>query len=302
MHSLMLRARRLAERLVFAGTTFHGEEFFLDVGLGLAVVLLSSRLAPAAWNPPPALYTHPLTGLVIVFFLTLFIGRLYHIYDLHLPYRGWRRALLRGALFAAVNWAYWAPYFLTGRGLLAGPSPPSSLLIAWLYPTLSVAALLLAGVDDYGLYYLQSVLLSLAWVIALIMLWLPALLIGTLGVFLVLGGAVGLRWAWQKASLWSLPRLQKAAAVLQRVGLPLMFGVVLNLWQTMTLLFGVRFYALLGRPARGEGILLGLVLSGVIPLRLLMNLAPPWRWRNTLFGLVMFAWYLRVVLSWVYGL
>ena len=43
----------------------------------------------------------------------------------------------------------------------------------------------------------------------------------------------------------------------------------------------------------------GLALGGIIPLRVLANLAPPWRLGNTLMGLVILVGYLSYLLHWL---
>ncbi len=297
---------RVWARLRAAAGHWNPEEGFLDLGIGLAAGLWLHFLAPAGWQTR-LLQTRAaglLAGMAVTFLLTLFLARVYRAYAAEDRARG----VVSGALFLAVNWAYFAPfYFLAVQPqlLAAAPAPGADPAMLWLpvYVALSVAALILGGVsaaEAPALYALQRILLvgfAIAGSAALLF-GAPRLALAFLGVLLLPGLAAG--WRWMAARLAFRPPAWVRLA--RQVGEPLVFGITLGLWQAMTVRFLAEAYAAYGLPLRAGGVAWALLLGGILPLRLLANLAPPWRLLHTSLGLLTSLRYLWALGQWMRGL
>ncbi len=282
---------------------WNAEEGFLDLGIGVTTGLLLRYLTPNHLQAP--LLQSPTTGLaagmMVTFVVTLFLSQVYQAYAAHQRAKG----VVMGALFLAVNWAYLAPLYFTAVHpyLLPEATPPRSdgaMALLAVYVSLSVAALTLGGVSADrapALYALQRILLvvfALAGMLALFSGdFRTALQI--LGALLIPALAAGLRWLTSRWPTFSFPRWY---AILES----LIFGVTLGLWQAMTVIFLAQAYAGYGWPLRASGVAWALLLGGILPLRLLANLAPPWRPINTGLGLFMSLWYLWALGHWMKGL
>jgi len=298
--------QRFWARLLAEVEGWNPEEGFLDLGVGLATGLLLRFLPPAGWQA--RLLQSRSTGLVAgmgaTFLLTLFLTRVYRAYAAHDRARG----VVMVALFLAVNWAYLAPLYFTAvqPHLLAGTPDPGgdpAMMLLPVYVALSVTALILGNVssdDASALYALQRILFvgfALAGMAALLF-GAPRLAFFFLGVLLLPVLAVGWRWLVPR-----FPFHQPAWMRIARlVGEPITFGATLGLWQAMTVLFLAQAYAAYGLPLRASGVAWALLLGGILPLRLLANLAPPWRLIHTALGLLMSLGYLWTLGQWMQGL
>ena len=303
MPRFSLRFADLAERL---GAHLNPEECFLDLGILLVTAFILRPLAPL-WDWKGPLWAHPWAGLtasaLVSFFLPGFVALTHHAYTRSSLPTG-LKSLAAAALFLSASGAYMGPpVFLL---MVAFPGYATLLWLIPLWFWLAVLGGLMAerwlGVKIPPAY----LAIPLAFFTAHILTVIAAMIYKNSLAPLALAFA---SWIIAPLSISALLRLKLRPGwvkewsrwirgTMRTLVLSLIFGTTISLWQTLT---ATTVAAILSpnEPPQGPALLWGLVLGGIIPLRVLANLAPPWRLSNTLIGLGTLIWYVSHLLHWL---
>ena len=306
MRHLPPRVRAPLGRLAAAVAHLNPEEFFLDVGILLVTALILRPLAPL-WDWKGPLWTCSWAGLLggalVSFFLPGFVALTHHAYTQSSLPAG-LKSLAAAALFLSASGTYVGP-----PAFLLAVAFPGYATLLWLIPLWFWLAVLGGFMAERWLganippaylviplgLFTGHILVVMAAMIdrnsaAPLLLALAFWTIPPLGItfFLRMKPLAGRGNPWPRG-IWRAMR---------PLFLSLTFGVTMSLWQAMTVttIAAVLFP---NQPPPTAAFFWGLALGGIIPLRVLANLAPPWRLSNTLMGLVTLVGYLSYLLHWL---
>ncbi len=294
------------------------EEFLLDITIvgGISIItrlIIPGRLEIDALNN---FHISIFAGVLITFFVSILIGELYDAYITKYSLSGFLKFLVKFIFFLAATWSYLGPFFFEilfpSISLSKSYNPDMDFFLFLPYIVASISGMIIGfrkpfSNDTIYIFYVPFIIL-----VGFIFIGIISLFISTVNGFLILLLAilpVVIVWILKTLLSSILKKIEEKSKTIKALAwatttivLPIIFGVILVLWQYITIKFMVQAYINNNMKVPISAILLSLILGGILPIRLLMNIAPPKRLWNTIIGILSFSYYFLMLYIWIRGM